>query len=410
VQTFVARQPIFDHRQEVYAYELLFRSSYENSCNLLDLNKASSKVIVDTCLLIGLEHLTGDKKAFINVTREVLINEYIFLLPSDKVIVEILETVEPDESVITACKKLKQSGYKLALDDFVYEERYQPLVELADIIKVDFLSTAGKEQKELVDRFSSRGIRFLAEKVETREKFQEATNMGYSYFQGYFFGKPVVYAGRDIPGFKLNYLQILQEIYRSDMNFAEIESIIKRDLSLSYKLLRYINSAFFSRRSNITSIKQALSLLGEQEIRKWVSLIALSNMGQDKPEELVIQAVIRAKFCESLAPNLGLKHRSEDLFLMGMFSLIDALLDRRLIDILNELPIKDDVKEALLGEPNRLRNIINYVEAYEKGEWAKLPDRAAALNADDKDFPGYYLDAVEWTNMSFKKGLLNAEQ
>jgi c-di-GMP-related signal transduction protein len=160
----------------------------------------------------------------------------------------------------------------------------------------------------------------------------------------------------------------------------------------------------FARRGNIDSIKRALSLLGEREVRKWVSMISLTNMGQDKPEELVTQAIIRAKFCESLASSLGLNHRAEDLFLMGMFSLIDAILDRRLIDVLAELPIKDDVKEALLGEPNRLRNVIEYVQSYEKGEWEKLPSQAAALNADDKEFPRFYLEAVEWTQKIFHKG------
>jgi EAL and modified HD-GYP domain-containing signal transduction protein len=404
METFIARQPIFDRRQQVYAYELLFRSSLENVFTGQDPNQASSKVIADSFFLLGLEFLTGGKKAFINVTRDVLVKEYITLLPQGSIGVEILETVEPELEVIEACKKLKQAGYLLALDDFVYQERYRQLMDLADIVKVDFLATGAEERRDLVQRFGSRRMRFLAEKVETQEAFQEALTLGYTYIQGYFFSKPVILTGKDVPAFKLHYLQILQQINRPELDFDQIEDIIKREVSLSYKLLRYINSAFFPWRSKINSLKRALVLLGEREVKKWISLIALASMATDKPEELVVQAIIRAKFCESLAAAAGLSRRTQDLFLMGMFSLIDAILDRPLADILSTVPLADDIKEALLGEENRLRLIYQCALAYEKGDWDQLSAHTALLGLNEAESPRLYLEAVTWGQQTFHIG------
>jgi len=407
VQTFIARQPIFDQHQKAYAYELLYRSGQQNNfCDHVDLNQASSKVIADCCSLLGTENITSGKKAFINVTRNVLLNEYINLLPKDLTVVELLETIEPEPEVIAACQRLKEAGYLLALDDFVYDDRYQPLVEMADIIKVDFLATGKQEQAALVKKFGHRGIRFLAEKVETREVFQEAVEMGYSYFQGYFFCKPVILSKKDVPGFKLNYLRILQEINRPELDFDEVEEIIKQDMSLYYKFLRYINSAAFGWRREIESIRQALMLMGENQFKKWASLITLASMGQGKPEELVVQAIIRGKFCESLAPSINLSGRAEEFFLMGMLSLIDVIMDRSLAEILREIPIANDVKDALLGKANDLHGIYQYILAYERGEWESLAKQVANLGIDDSDTPQLYLEAVEWVQQSLRRGAL----
>lgn len=412
MQSFIARQPIFDTKQRVYAYELLFRSSLDNVCDIPDLNYASTKIITDSCMLLGMENITGGKKAFINTTRDVLLKDCIDLLPRELSVIEILETVEPDEEVLRVCSKLKQQGYLLALDDFSYREEYNELINLVDIIKVDFLQTSREEQRSLVERFAPRGIRFLAEKVETQVAFEEAQEMGYVYFQGYFFCRPMILTWKDVPGFKLHYLNILREIHRPELDFGHIEEIIKRDVSLSYKLLRYINSAFFSWRVEINSIRQALILLGEKEVRKWASLIALASMSKDKPEELVAQAVIRAKFCESMAPLVGLAHRAEDLFLMGMFSLVDAILDRELKEILRDMPIADDVKAALLderyrsgAEGARLKNAHECVLAYERADWPRLEEAAKNLGMSNAalELPRLYLQAVGWVQKSLPR-------
>ena len=403
MESYIARQPIFDLNQNVYAYELLFRSSLENYFDHADVDQAASQTIVSGFMLHEIQKLTGGKKAFINVTRDVLLKDYMTLLPKDLTVVELLETIDPDEEVLMACQRLKRAGYLLALDDFVYDEDKQDHVKLADIIKVDFLATKGEERRALVERFSSMGIRFLAEKVETIEDFKEAVDMGYSYFQGYFFSKPVVLAKKDVPGFKLHYFRILQEIRRPELDFDKVEGIVKVDMSLCYKLLRYVNSPFFGLRNPISSIKQALVLLGEKEVKKWVSLLTLANMGEDKPEELVVLAVTRAKFCESLAPLVGMKARESDFFLMGMFSLIDTILDQPLEAILEEVAILPDVKSALLGEKGTFRDVFEFVLSYEKGDWENNSVLGSKLKLQDHDILALYMNSIEWAQHNFKQ-------
>ena len=401
MDTFIARQPIFDSRQRVFGYELLFRSSLENVFKHSNPDQATSKVISDAFFLFNISTLTEGKRAFINLTRETLLQEYIFLIPKESVVVEILENIEPDAEVIEVCKRMKRAGYLLAMDDFVYKEQNKPLLELADFVKIDFMSTSESERKALVKELAPLGIRLLAEKVETQKDFSEALEMGYSYFQGYFFCKPLVIKGKDIPGSKLHYFQVLQEIHQRQMDFRRLEQIIKQDVSLSYKLLRYINSAYFGLRNRINSIKQALLLLGQAEIKKWLSLITLAGMGTDKPGELVVHTITRAKFCESLAPHAGLLRRADDLFLVGMLSLMDAFLDRPLSDLLIEVPINDEIKGAILEKENRLGEVYDYVLSYEKGDWPRLNEQQVKLGIHENYPPQLYLNALKWGQEAF---------
>ena len=402
MQVFVARQPIFDRQQKVHAYELLFRSGIDNYFDHFDEDQASSKVMIDGFLSIGIEKLTGGKKAFINFTRDLLINEYATLFPKQFTVIELLENMEPDEKVIAACRKLKKLGYLLALDDFIHEEKLDPLVALADIIKIDFLQIKGDQRRACAQKFGSQGTRILAKKVETAEEFNQAMEMGYTDFQGYFFSKPVIISGKAIPGFKLNYLRILQEISHLELDMRRIEAIIKQEVSISYKLLKYINSALFGFRRRIESIGQVLALLGETNVRKWVSLIALSGMGEDKPMELVINSLVRARFCELAAPKIGLRDRSQDLFLLGMFSMIDAIIDRPMPEILAELPISADIKGALLGGSSRFRDVHEAMFAYERGNWETFSESASKLRLDETAVPDLYQESVEWANQIFE--------
>ncbi len=402
MEAFIARQAIFDSRQKVFAYELLFRSGWDNMFNHPDPDQATAKVITDAFSLFNTSDLTDGKRAFINVTRDTLLKEYLFLFPKELIVAEITESIDPDSEVIEACRKLKQAGYLLALDDFVYEDRYAPLMDLTDFMKVDFLSTSESERRFLYERFAPSGIRLLAEKVETSELFSEALQIGYPYFQGYFFCRPTIFNRKDIPGFKLHYFQVLQEILRPEMDYGKLEKFIKQEVSLSYKLLRYINSSFFGFKNKINSIKQALALLGEKEIRKWLLLLTLAHMGKDKPEQLAVHTITRAKFCESLAPLAGLLDRADDLFLVGMFSLMDAFLDRPISDILTEIPIKDEIKGAILGEENKLTEVYHYAISYEKGDWGKLAEQTLKIGIDEMSPPQLYLEALKWGQEAFK--------
>jgi EAL and modified HD-GYP domain-containing signal transduction protein len=402
VETYIARQPIFDLHKGVYGYELLFRSGLDNIFKQEDPDQASSQVIIDSFFLHNISALTGRKRAFINVTRDLLLKEYLLLIPRQLVVVEILENIDPDSEVIAACKKLKKAGYLLAMDDFVYGEKYKPFIDLADFIKIDFLSTAEKERKSLPQNFSPLGIGFLAEKVETPATFQEALESGYTYFQGNFFSKPTIIPGKDLPGYKLHYFRIIQEINRPEISFERLEELIKKEISLSYKLFRYINSAFFGLKNKVHSIKHAMALLGEKEVKKWLSFITLATIGEDKPEELAVQAIIRARFCESLAPHVGLPGRADGLFLMGMFSLLDAFLDRPLSDLLMEIPLDTDIKKALLGEENRFGELYQCVLAYERGEWGKLSEHGKKFKITEALLSQLYLGAVEWGSIPFQ--------
>jgi EAL and modified HD-GYP domain-containing signal transduction protein len=405
MEIYVARQPIFNKQQEVYAYELLYRSGANKFYSSLNGDQASSEVITNSFLLIGLETLTRRKKAFINFTRNLLENDVATLLPNDLIVVEILQDIEPDEKMLAACRKLKELGYLLALDDFLYDDIFKPLLDLVDIIKVDFLTTPVEQRRAVVQRIEPHKALFLAEKVETREDFVQAVEMGYSYFQGYFFSKPDIVSGRDIPSFKLTYLKILQEINKPELDFDRLEKLIKMDVSLSYKLLKFINSLAFGFRSEIRSIRQALVLLGKKEISKWLSLISLKSIGENKPDELIITAICRAKFCELIAPRVGLKNRNSDLFLMGMFSLMDAFLDQPLSDILAQLPISEDIKTALLGGKSRFRDIYELILAYETGDWERLSRKAAKLELEEKEVKEFYLNSLEVSNQIFLRNV-----
>lgn len=403
VKKFVARQPILDCDKALYAYELLFRSGLENYFHSDTPDSASSSVIVDSFLVHGMNSLTGGKRAFVNATRNVLVNQHITLLPKESVVVEVLETVEPDEKVVSACEGLKKKGYMIALDDFVYSKKIEPLIRLADFIKVDYKATTAAGRRQLVHQYAGRGIKMLAEKVETREEFEEAAGMGFTYFQGFFFRKPEIVIGRDIPAFKHNYLWLMQEINKTEPDLTEIERILKQETSLCYKLLRYMNSAAFEFVGEVTSLRHALSLLGINEVRKWVSLVAMTYMGEDRPRELVVTAVSRARFCENIAPNIGLKSRTTELFLLGLLSMLDAILQRPLADILSEVRVSNDVKTALLNGVNNFRYIYELALAYEKADWTRAAQLATWLKTSEWPVTQAYIEAIKWGQRIFEE-------
>lgn len=396
-EIFVARQPIFDRSLRVYGYEILFRtSSLENFFSHPDPDEAATRVIHSSLNVFGLDVLAQDRRIFFNVTRSVLVQELVRVLPKERTVVELLETVEPDAEVIAACRSLKEAGYTLALDDFVFYPGTEALLELADIVKVDFLFTTKAERAAIPARFQRPGLRFLAEKVETAEDFHDAERLGYDLFQGYFFRRPEILAAREIPSTETNYLRLLQAVNQPVIDFARVEEIVKHDVSLSVRLLRFLNSAFFGWRSQVTSIKQALVLLGEKPLRKWVTMAAVTGLGSGRPEELVVTALIRARLCEKLAPVAGLQEQALDLFVAGLLSAIDALLGRPLPDLLRELGIEPVLRQALLGGQEKSSEVFQLAVAYESGNWEKAGAVARRLGIDEAMLPGCYREAVAW--------------
>ena len=396
MEHFIARQPIFDTHRRVYAYELLFRSGLKNYFDSDNQDQAAASVIANSNLLFNLTDMTGSTRAFINCTRRVLLEGLMTTLPRQQAVVEILEDIEPDEQLIKACRSLKEQGYTLALDDFVYHQNFEPLIELADIIKVDFLLSSPEQQQQLARMMIPRGIKMLAEKVETHETYEQARDMGYQLFQGYFFAKPVIVSRKDIPTNKIQFLRILKDVHAPEVDFKKLAQLIQSEVSLSYKLLKLINSAAFALRHRVTSILQALSLLGLREIRSWVSLLSISSMADDKPAELVVSSLIRARLCEQLAQPCKMGDRKSDLFLMGLFSLLDVIMSRPIEEILEEITVEDDIIEALTGTPGPMRDLLELVIAMEKGQWEDVSTLAGKLQIEEVPLSQAYLDALKW--------------
>jgi c-di-GMP-related signal transduction protein len=394
MDVFVARQPIFDSALQVSAYELLHRSGLENRFDGTDATAATARVLADHALDSRLEVLTGGKPAFVNFPRDLLVGGYATLLPPDKLVIEILEDIDGDREVLAACADLKALGYRLALDDYAPERRNSPLLGVVDIIKVDFRATPPAERALLGRQMAGRGVDLVAEKIETRAEFLEAAALGYTHYQGYFFSEPVVVTGRKLGGSRRVFAEVLAAINRPELDFAEVEAAVKRDASLTDKLLRYVNSAGIGLRQRITSLQQALVLLGENQVRKWLFVAAFSDATSGKPQELLVAALTRAHMCELLARAVGGDGTPLDHFLTGMYSLIDAVLDEPLEQAVQDLPLCAEGKRALLGEHNRLRDVLDVVIAYERGAWKDLPSTLSTLSLHADDVIGFYFDAL----------------
>jgi EAL and modified HD-GYP domain-containing signal transduction protein len=401
---FIARQPILDKGSKTYGYELLFRSGLETFFHCSDPDQASASVVIDSFLLFGMQTLTHGRKAFINFTRNLILGRFATLLPKDQIIIEILEDVEPDAEVVAACKFLKNQGYTLALDDFKHSEGIKALVDLADIIKVDFLTTPVAERRSLAKSLSCRRVQLLAEKVETPEQYREAFSLGYHYFQGYFFNKPETVLASEIPACKLNYIMLLKAINRPEPDFTEIEGIIKREPSLTYRLLRYLNSAAFVFSKDIKSLRHALSLLGLQEVRKWISMVSLAGVAEDRPGALLTTTVTRARFCELLAPLAGYRNKVIDLFLIGLFSLIDVILGRPLAEILQQISVSEEVRSTLLHGNTPMKKVLGLAIACEEGEWSHGSRLIKDLRLKENEVSDAYLKAIEWSQTVLQTG------
>ena len=389
---FVARQPIFDRAESVFAYELLFRDGLKEFSQFTDADLAARQTM-DSSLLMGLEVLCSGRRAFVNCTAETLTGGYMELFPPAITVVEVLESVVEDDAVFNACVGLKERGYLIALDDFADNGSRKRLLDVADILKVDLRAVSLTDCVTLIHKYSSK-MRLLAEKVETRREFVCARDMGFSYFQGYFFHHPVVVSMREIPPQQLSCLRIMQAVQQPEPDFREIEKGIKADVSLCYRLLRYLNSPLFGFSNEIHSVRHAMAVLGLRELRRWVSLVATLGAAEGRCSEQVMTALVRARFCELLAGRLPGVQR--DLFLMGLLSLMDAILEMPLTDVLEQLPVEFEIKSALLGRPSDVRPVYRLMLAQECGEWQGVKELAKELKLTEKFISESYWQALEW--------------
>ncbi len=401
VQVFIARQPILGLNRRVYGYELLYRSSIRNSYDGTDGSLATTEVIANGLMTIGLARLVGNGFAFINFNRDLLLGDVPLMLPARSVIVEILETVEMDAAVVARCRELKKLGFQLALDDVSTMSQVRPLAGLADIVKVDFRLTNAAQQERIAADFGRSQTRLVAEKVETAEEFARARQLGYAYFQGYYFERPAVLTANRVSSQRSTYVQVLNELTQKDLNYTKLERLFKHDPPMTYRLLRYLNSALFSWSSPISSVRQALSLLGDDELRRWLGLLGLASLAEGKPAALIVAAVIRGRFCELLSSRTHLNSRSSELFLMGLLSLFDAVLECPMEEVVAGLGLSTDVCEALMGggdESSRLGRVFNLAISWENADWDNVIDLSASLDIDTAIVGEVYAEAVNWSD------------
>jgi c-di-GMP-related signal transduction protein len=396
VEVFVARQPIFDRQRAVAGYELLYRAGDSNSAGDGNADTLTSVNLERALLSFGLEALTSGRDAWINASRLMLLRDHWSMMPASRTVLELLETIEPTPDVIAACHRAKAAGYRLALDDFSYSAAYEPLLAIADFVKIDFRSGSEAKRTRLARDLRDRKIAILAEKVETEQEFANAELLGYSLYQGYFFCRPQMMRTRGVAPNRVGFLRLLREVHSPDLDFDAIEALIAQDVALSLKLLRFLHTAAFGLGRDISSIRQALLTLGERNLRKWVSLAAVFGLAEGKPPELVVVALTRARFAELLAPKMNQGGRSIDLFLVGLLSVVDALTDQDMETALAPLAVSDEVRRALLDGAPPLGEIMHLVLAWERGQWDEAERWMRRFGLSEPDVAPDYADAVLW--------------
>ena len=394
---FVARQPIYDNKLRVMGYELLYRSGDVDKAIFEDGDLASCETILNAFMHIGIDNLAGSSLAFINLPKEFVINESLTPMFKEQSVLEILEDVVPTPDVIEGIKRLKSEGYKIALDDFKYQDNLVPLIELADFIKIDVIENNEEEIKQELKYLEKFDAEVIAEKVETQELHTLCKDLGFQYFQGFFFCKPQLVKQKHIPANKAVVLNLMNKVQSPEMDFDDFENILAQDVTLSYKLLRYINSAMFALRREVDSIKDAVVLLGQNNVKKWLSLILMSKISDEKPNELIVTAMTRGKMCELLAEKINPEIQPQ-MFIIGLFSVLDALMDTPMIDLLDTVILSVPIKLALMDQAGEQGEILKMVLNYEQLSWDELINSSAST----KDLVESYIEAVNWADQSIK--------
>lgn len=401
MDVFIARQPIFNIKNQVFAYELLYR---QNSNNFFDQsitsNVATSILLMNSYFTFGIENLTGEHKAFINFDKHLIESEIPLLLDKNKIVVEMLEDIVPDRGFLQKIEELKVKGYTIAIDDFVEDFEHIRMIELSDIIKVDFFANTKEQIVAIVKKWKPKGKKLLAEKVETQEVFEWAKKLGFEYFQGYYFSKPSMMQAKGMTDSTLQFIRIMEELSAQEPNIKAISSIIEMDPQLTYRLLRLVNHNFTAS-NKIKSIQHGLSILGIAAFEKLISLAMVQNLGSNKPSELIKISMLRGKFLELIAMNSLYKNNANQLMLIGILSVIDGLLERPMEEVVKELPLHDDILNTLLLKETKYKKLYEMVLAYEKGEFDKFGDCCKEKGIHLNMMNQYYIEAVKWAEDLF---------
>ena len=397
---YVGRQPILDATQQVFGYELLFRSGLDNAFSG-DPEQATRQMI-DNVLLFGLETLTPTAKAFINCTREALVERLVTTLPVDLTVLEVLETITVDDEVYEACVELKHMGYRIALDDYMPDSGADRLIELADYIKMDCRACSAKDLRAVRKSLKGHTAKLIAEKVETPEEFNVAQGEGYDLFQGYFFARPTILQQREIPPSHMLYVQLLSAISHSPWDQREVERLVMAEASLCFRVLRLVNSPMLALRGQVTSIRQALLMIGEDEFRKLVCVASATSFSKrfHMSSELILLALHRARFCELIAP---VAHQLQgEQYLIGLLSAFDAILQMPTAQILEMLPLRPDAAGVLLGHDTPVALPFRLLQSYEQRQWVQCARFCRKLQISETELTGIYLNALQWATKEIR--------
>lgn len=393
--SYIARQPILDRSKRTIGYELLFRDGPNNTFPEIDPDLATSRLLSDHFLSTHYSTL-GDHLGFVNFPYQSLVNRIPTLFPNNNLVVEVLEDCEPTSELLSAIREMALAGYTIALDDFIPSKEWLPFLPFVSIIKFDIRSISIKKAQQFIIKLDQTKIKFLAEKVETHEDFQCAHDAGFDYFQGYFFSKPEMIQRKALQPSFINVVKLCQELSSPAIDNKALEVLFSQDVSLSYKLLTYVNSSVLVS-AKIKSFKQALVYLGEERLRKFVALVAIASTQESKPDYLYRLSVQRARFCELVAREVKNNVEPGDAFLTGMFSLLDSLLDQPISDLLESMPVDETVKSALANGTGTLGKILGIAVSYEQANWQKVSSLLSYLKLSDDVLNQCYDDAVQWT-------------
>ncbi len=387
---FVGRQPIYNRRLELVAYELLYRGADIGFADLTEGDRATSQVLLNTFTEFGLERVVGEHLAFINLTRGFIVGEYPLPVPRTQVVLEVLEDVRPDPEVMEGLRDLRRRGFRIALDDFVFRAGFEPMLALADIVKIDIKGLADAEIHTKHDLLRPCGAKLLAEKIETRLQFEICLESGFDFFQGYFLAKPNVVCGTTVPPTRLNLLRLLAELQSPDCDFDRLQEIVCQDVTLSYKLLRHINTVGYGISRRVDSIRETVVYLGQSTVRNLACLFLLSDL-RGTPHELLVTAMLRAKMCELIGRAAGAE-RAQSFFTVGLFSILDAMLNTPLSNVLDKLPLAEELRAALLEREGPMGEALRATLAYERGDW----ENVACPGLSRAEIKGVFLQSVAW--------------
>jgi EAL and modified HD-GYP domain-containing signal transduction protein len=392
----VASQPVFNIKKEIFGYELLYRAGRDSvAYDAADGSSATKDVLVTAFSDIGIEAITGGRKAFVNFTADLILDEVPHMLSNDILIVELLEDVRPTEPVLAACKKLKRRGYLIALDDFSYSEEIEPLIGIADIIKIDFVKCDVEEIKQSVHKINNNRRKILlAEKIETYEDLELARTLGFNLFQGFFFCKPTIANAKCTETLQISKLQLIKYIADPEVSFFDLANVIKRDLVLSYRLLKIVNSAYYGLKYTVTGILHALLILGLNEIKKWISLIVLNQIKTTKPSELIRAALVRGIFMEKVAIHQKKRKSRDEYFLVGLFSLAEAIMDTPIEAILKETHLSEDITKPLVTGEGEKAELLKVITCIERAEWDEAENIATDFGFDMTKANQFYIEAM----------------